>query len=375
MVLSKATYFVVFMVLGLSSFSQSRYKNNQWYSYQEPPKKQVTTVAFSPDSKKIVIGYANGNLKLWDINTGKTLRKYKRYKVPLVYLAYSPDGTKILAGFEEFSGSINVRLWDANSNKVLNEFNGGSESISYVDFSPDSRKMVIGNPGDGQIGVWNLLEKKPLKEFYADQAPQAGVFLNNTQIVFSSSYQLSLWDFSSKKVIQKISYKKYEKGDKFFENISNFSIAPNQKQVLIGNESHPAKLWSLSSGKLIHTFGKQEKKSVGIFSPNGRLIATYDDSQQLKIWNAKNQKLVKSVNIKSRPAQIEFSPDSKHLLIVGKTAQVMNAKTGKVKYTLAQATPIKEAWYSPNGEMIATRDKTKQVSLWSTENGKLIQKF
>ena len=284
MVLLKATYFVVFMVLGLSSFSQSRYKNNQWDSYQEPPKKQATTVAFSPDSKKIVIGYANRNLKLWDISTGKTIRKYKKHKAPLVYLAYSPDGTKILTGFEEFSGSINVRLWDANSNKVLNEFNGGSESISYVDFSPDSRKMVIGNPGDGQIGVWNLLEKKPLKEFYADQAPQSGVFLaNSNQIVFSSSYQLSLWDFSSKKVIQKISYKKYEKGDKFFETISNFSIAPNQKQVLVGNEAHPAKLWKLSNGKLIHTFGQQEKKSLGVFAPNGRLIATYDDSQQLKI--------------------------------------------------------------------------------------------
>ncbi|OJJ19102.1 hypothetical protein BKI52_20005 [marine bacterium AO1-C] len=370
--LLKVTCLLALVFLEFNGLCQSKYGVNYWQSNTKNT--QATSIVFSPDGQQMVVGYSNGQLKLWEVNSGKLIKRYPKQNAPIQCMAYSPNGDKILLGLEEFAGAINVKLLKARSGKLLNAFNGGSEGINFVGFSPDGNQMIIGNPGDGKLGIWNLLDKKPIETFSASLYPNpiAAVFLAGNKVLFRRNSAIIFKNLQAKSNYRKITYPTL---NKTFSEVTNFSLSPDQKNILIGNEDHPVKLWRIKDKKLMHTFGTNQKESIGIFSPSGKSIVTYDNSQQLKIWKAKKQKLITSIEMKSKPTQVEFSPDGQYLFTMHQFAEIRVAKTGKLKHNFGQNKDIKQAWFSPDSQSIATRDNTGKISLWDAKTGKLIRKF
>ncbi|TDL14000.1 WD40 repeat-like protein, partial [Rickenella mellea] len=67
------------------------------------------SVAFSPSGKRIVCGYSNNTLQLWDaVINWAHLETLKGHSMPVLSVAFSPDGTRIASGSYDQS----VRLWN-----------------------------------------------------------------------------------------------------------------------------------------------------------------------------------------------------------------------------------------------------------------------
>jgi WD40 repeat protein len=105
----------------------------------------VTALAFSPDGKTLATGTgswlpdsAPGEIKLWDVATGKQRATLGRLPTMIVALAFSPDG-KTLA-----SASKTVKLWDVASGKERRELRPDDGHCWSVAFSPDSRTLAVG---------------------------------------------------------------------------------------------------------------------------------------------------------------------------------------------------------------------------------------
>ena len=69
----------------------------------------VTSVAFSPDGKRIVSGSDDKTVKVWDADTGNETPRPSRGSG---HVAFSPDGKRIVSG----SGTV-VKVWDAETGK------------------------------------------------------------------------------------------------------------------------------------------------------------------------------------------------------------------------------------------------------------------
>jgi WD40 repeat protein len=58
----------------------------------------VTSVAFSPDGKRIVSGSLDQTLKVWDATSGQETLTHKGHTASVNSVGFSPDGKRILSG-------------------------------------------------------------------------------------------------------------------------------------------------------------------------------------------------------------------------------------------------------------------------------------
>ena len=61
----------------------------------------MTSVAFSPDGKRIVSGSGDRTVKVWDATTGQETLTLKGHTRTVRSVAFSPDGKRIVSGSED----------------------------------------------------------------------------------------------------------------------------------------------------------------------------------------------------------------------------------------------------------------------------------
>src|SRR5262249_36581295 len=104
--------------------------------------------AFSADSR-LLFSVSGKGLLAWEISTGKMLRHFRGTPEQVNQLACSRDG-KLLASA---GGDGHVRLWDIASGKELRRLDGHKDEAAWaVTFSRDG-KWLASSGGDGTVRV------------------------------------------------------------------------------------------------------------------------------------------------------------------------------------------------------------------------------
>src|ERR1022692_4677181 len=70
----------------------------------------VNSVALSPDSRWVLTG-GDSTARLWDVSSGREIRRFEGHSGYVSSVAFSPDGRSVLTG----SGDHTARLWDVSS--------------------------------------------------------------------------------------------------------------------------------------------------------------------------------------------------------------------------------------------------------------------
>jgi WD40 repeat protein len=110
-------------------------------------------LAWSPDSKQVVVGSTSGRITILDLETQEILRTLSSGGFT-VSIAWSPDGSLIAAG--RLDGIISV--WEAESGNQITLISGYSNSRSDANglaFSPDGTVLASANQ-DGYTYLWNV---------------------------------------------------------------------------------------------------------------------------------------------------------------------------------------------------------------------------
>ncbi len=123
----------------------------------------VRSVAFSPDGKTLAsssnIDTTNGNIKLWDVYTGKLRQTLggglSTFRVNS--LAFNPEGNIIA------TGQVNIiKLWDLKTGKELDTLWGHAIDVNSLAFTPDGQFLVAGC-SQGEIKIWDWQNRSPLR--------------------------------------------------------------------------------------------------------------------------------------------------------------------------------------------------------------------
>jgi len=178
---------------------------------------------FLPNSNKIVVTSRNGSVmtstqilgtQIVDAESGKELHKLEGYSQ---YLTASSDGKMIVTKtWDSASQTWVVHIWDVDSGKELRKFEVTGSSISYIYLSFDGKKMiVVGNRGP--IHFFGVESGKELElEGYTDTHSYACFSPDGKKIVARSpfleksnsglrfrDYSTRIWDAESGKELYK----------------------------------------------------------------------------------------------------------------------------------------------------------------------------
>jgi WD40 repeat protein len=195
-------------------------------------------------------------------------------------------------------------------------------------------------------------------------------------------------------------------------NIVLFS--PNTKELLTGSSDGVARLWDVTTGRLIKAMiGHANGISSAAFSPDGTIIATGDAGGGLRVWHGDSGELIRTLRPHDQMVSwLEFSRDGKRLLsaswdltariddpdgtarsviLGGHTNHIWAARFSHDEQTVATAAEdglrffsavdghlirenrniryVMSAAYSPTGDTVMTTDRGGNLTLWDAETG------
>jgi hypothetical protein len=191
----------------------------------------VTSVAFSPDGKTALSGSYDHTLKLWDLATGREIRKLQRHSIFFESVAFSPDGKTALSG----SGDSTARLWDLATGREIQKLDGHSEGVTSVAFSPDGKTALSGS--------WD--------------------------------HTARLWDLATGREIRKLDGHSYA--------VTSVALSPDGKAALSGSWDGTMRLWNIQSGEELAAMLASPNGEYMAFTPSGFFTASHRDTGMLAI--------------------------------------------------------------------------------------------
>ena len=337
----------------------------------------IKGISFSPDGTRIAVGRATG-VWLYDAHTGAELALLTDHTSLTGDVAFSPDGKTLASGYGDIS------LWDIDTGKLLKSFRREESAIKALKIIDDGKTLFC-ESFDGSVRLWDV-NTDVKKDFYPSSSrgfngmlrsitgrtvTTAALYLNNVDNkgIFAVGYKdgkIRLEDASNGEHLKTL------KGHK--DRVTQLAFSPDGTLLVTNTSNAPLRLWDVSTGKSLKTL-TQKPRFWGIltFSKDGKTLACQTRDGEIELWDVASKTLRTTFGAKldSKIHQLAFSSDSKRVVGANRNGEirVWDVNTGDelFSFTTGHTQELGALAFSPGSSTLAIgHDDT--IQLWDTHN-------
>jgi WD40 repeat protein len=252
----------------------------------------------------------------------------------------------------------------------------GPSNVWSIAVSKDG-KTVVGGAGywgqPGEVGVWDLETRKPLKRFAEGQGVTCVLLTSDAKLLAYGSWNahFKVYDWAANKEIAAVPV----------AGAVRVAISPDDKLLATVTEKNTAQLWELPHCRpLADLEGDLLRFHCVAFSPDGKKVLAGGGDwknggvNQVTIWDVESKKQIGAlVGHNNAVICMTYSPDGKMIATgsVDATIRLWDAQTGEHLKTLTGHQHFLEALaFTPDGKTLLSGSHDMTFRVWDVETGK-----
>jgi WD40 repeat protein len=330
---------------------------------------QVLTIAFSPDHQLLATGCLdNSEAILWDVRSGRQLRRFAGHHGTIWSLAFSPNGKTLATSSDD---SV-AKLWNVASGQELATLRGHGLLVPSLAFSPDGVTLATGS-WDMQVKLWPTTPQQYDETIKGDNHWIRAIAFSpdGKRLATASDDSIAkLWDVGRQHDL--LTFKGHH------AKINCVAYSPDGKLIATGSDDETVRLWDAQTAQEIRSF-KADRIRTLAFSPDGTRLAAAGYEAIGKVWDiATGQEAFALKGFKDYIWSLAFAPDGKTLVVGGDvaTVKIFEAATGRELSQLNSGNPSGRVLaFSPNGTMLAVEQGRSNLALFDATSQALLHQF
>lgn len=313
----------------------------------------VNALAFTPDNKQLVVG-GHHELTVWDVATGKLVRRVYTRAERAYGMAFLSDGKLAVAGGRPGQEG-DVRVYDIAAKTGKKE--GDVEILNGVDDPKVMLKQLL-DVDDSVLCIAASPDGKLLAAGGCDRA-------------------VRVWDLSGGVGKAKLE----QTVENHADWVLGVALTADGKYLVTAGRDKTAKVWDLKQKESVVTFPEHQNVVYGVtVKADGSAGFSVGADKQLRTWKPGGEgKQVKGAGGHGDEVfKVVFNPKQPLLATssADKTVRLWNSETLAAGKTLSGLSDFVYAIaFSPNGELVAGGSYDGGVVVWKVADGSTVKAF
>jgi WD40 repeat protein len=236
----------------------------------------IKALVIMPDGRTAVSGSDDGTLRVWDIETGESLRILQEQSGSVEALAVMPNGEQVLAAV----GDGSLRLWDLSTGSILYSWQTHhARSINAIAVTPNAQ-LAISVSNDGTLKIWNLVSRELLEilQGHTDWVQTVAITENGNYVISGGADNiLQVWDLQSD--MQPLTLRGHQHW------IRAVTTTRDSQKVISGSVDHTLKIWDLESGEVLYSLQGHTREITSVAIIDQQRFISASNDRTLRIWD------------------------------------------------------------------------------------------